>query len=211
MILGLTTAGSYCAVALLAQGRVVAAKHESLAKGQSERLFPMTAEVLEEGGVRYQDLDAIGVSAGPGNFTGIRISIAAARGLALGLGIPSVAVSTLEALALDHSGPLLASITAGRGHYFCQRFGKAARGPALVPVDAVAQWHLPGLRCIGDDADALAATLGATSLTAPPNPALAIARIAADRWQDDPPRPAPLYLRPADAAPARDAPPPVLP
>ena len=211
MILGFSTSGPYCGAALWAGGDIVAARHEELARGQAERLMPMIGEVLTEAGAEMAQLDAIGVGAGPGNFTGIRISVAAARGLALGLGIPAVGVSLLEALALDRDGPVLASISAGRDHYFLQRFGDGAlRGPALVHVDDLEGWALPDLDCIGNDEDLIATRLGARAGPAAFFPASAVARIAATRWQDDPPRPAPIYLRPADAAPGRDAPPKIL-
>ncbi|MBD3663970.1 tRNA (adenosine(37)-N6)-threonylcarbamoyltransferase complex dimerization subunit type 1 TsaB [Sulfitobacter aestuariivivens] len=212
MILGFSTSGPYCGAALYADGDVIAGLHEELAKGQAERLMPMIEEVLADAGASYADLDAIGVGAGPGNFTGIRIAVSAARGLALGLGIPAVGVSMLEALALGHSGPALTSIAAGRDQLYLQRFAPgAARGPELVPFDAIEGWHLPDLTCIGNRAADIAARLEVADGPAPFYPASAVARIAASRWQDDPPRPAPIYLRPADAAPPRDAPPKILP
>lgn len=212
MILGFSTSGPYCGAALFSDGDVIAARHEEIAKGQAERLMPMIEEVLAEAGADYGALEAIGVGAGPGNFTGIRISVSAARGLALGLGIPAVGVSLLEALALDHAGPVLASISAGRGHVYLQRFGDGAdRGPDLVALDDVADWRYPGLTCIGNHADEIAGRIGARSGPAPYYPASAVARIAATRWQDDPPRPAPIYLRAPDAAPGRDQPPKILP
>jgi len=211
MILGFSTAGPYCGVALWSGDDVVAAHHEELAKGQAERLIPMIAEVLAEANATYADLDALGVGIGPGNFTGIRISVAAARGLALGLGIPSVGVSLLEALAYGQQGSVLTSITAGRTGMYLQRFAEGAdRGPELVNPDSVAEWRFPGLTCIGNKETEIAALLGAEPGPAPFYPASAIARIAATRWQDDPPRPAPLYLRQPDAAPARDLAPTIL-
>lgn len=211
MIVGFSTSGPYCGVALWSQGDVIAARHEERARGQAERLMPMIDEVLAEAGIKYADLDAIGVGAGPGNFTGIRISISAARGLALGLGIPAVGVSLLEALAFGQDGPVLASIAAGRDHLYLQRFGAgAARGPELVSWQDISDWAHPNLTCIGNKEHEIAAILGATGAPAPFYPASAVARIAATRWQDDPPRPAPLYLRAADAAPARDTAPTIL-
>ena len=68
-------------------------------RGQAERLLPMLEEMLAEAGVGWRDLDGIGVVTGPGNFTGVRLAVAAARGLALALGIPAVGVTVFEALA----------------------------------------------------------------------------------------------------------------
>ena len=212
MILGFSTSGPYCGVALLSGDDIIAARHEDLARGQAERLMPMIDELLAEAGATYDNLDAIGVGAGPGNFTGIRISISAARGVALGLGIPAVGVSLLEALAFGQDGRVLTSISAGRDQLYLQRFGEGiARGPSLVPFDEVEDWACADLLCIGNREEEISDRIGAKCGPASLYPAAAIARIAATRWQDDPPRPAPLYLRPADAAPARDAAPVILP
>jgi len=63
-----------------------------MTKGQAERLFPMIDETLQTAGLSLKDLDAISVATGPGNFTGVRICVSAARGLALSLGIPDMCV-----------------------------------------------------------------------------------------------------------------------
>jgi tRNA threonylcarbamoyladenosine biosynthesis protein TsaB len=76
-----------------------------MARGQSERLVPMLEDLLAEGGVAWRDLDAIGVGIGPGNFTGIRIAVATARGLALGLRVPAVGVTGFDAPALLPARP----------------------------------------------------------------------------------------------------------
>jgi len=62
---------------------------EPMVRGQAERLFPMIEDLLLSAGVTWPEIDTIGVGTGPGNFTGIRISVSAARGLALALGIPA--------------------------------------------------------------------------------------------------------------------------
>lgn len=212
MILGFSTSGPYCGAALFAGGDVTTALHEEMTKGQAERLMPLMDEVLAAGGATYRDLKGIGVGIGPGNFTGIRIGVSAARGLALGLGIPAVGVSVLEALTLGHDGPVLASIPAGRDRFYLQRFGAGcARGPELVHRDDLAGWAHPGLTCIGHQEQEIAAQVGGTGAPAPFDPASAIARIAATRYETETERPAPLYLRAADAAPARDAAPTILP
>ncbi|MEF9603437.1 tRNA (adenosine(37)-N6)-threonylcarbamoyltransferase complex dimerization subunit type 1 TsaB, partial [Paracoccus sp. PXZ] len=97
--LGFDTSAAHCAAALLQDDRVLVQRHEDMARGQAERLFPLLEELLAEAGVAWRDLSAIGCGIGPGNFTGIRISVAAARGLALSLGIPAVGVSVTEAAA----------------------------------------------------------------------------------------------------------------
>ena len=83
-ILAFDTSAAHCAAALLRDGEIVTSCAEPMTRGQAERLMPLLHEVLALGGCTWADLDAIGVGIGPGNFTGIRISVSAARGLALG-------------------------------------------------------------------------------------------------------------------------------
>ena len=96
-VLGFDCAGSGCAAAVLAGDRVVARRAEKLERGQAARLMPLIAETLKEAGLVPADLDLIAVTTGPGGFTGIRIGLAAARGLALAAGIPAVGVSNFAA------------------------------------------------------------------------------------------------------------------
>jgi tRNA threonylcarbamoyladenosine biosynthesis protein TsaB len=206
LVLGFDTSAGHCAVALLAGSTVIGAQHVAMIKGQAEALMPMIETVMARAQADLNDLTAIGVGIGPGNFTGVRISVSAARGLALALGIPAVGVSLLEALREGHDGPALCSVDARRDQLYLQRFAPGAdRGPVLTAFDDIdAGWALPGLTCLGNRASDLAAKLRATARPAPENPVAAIARIAARRFGQHPPRPAPLYLRAADAAPARD-------
>lgn len=99
-ILAFDTSAAHCAAALLSGDRLLALRTEPMEKGQAERLMPLLEEVLAEGSLGWADLDALAVGTGPGNFTGVRIAVAAARGLALALGKPALGVSRFEALAL---------------------------------------------------------------------------------------------------------------
>ncbi len=212
LILGFDTSAAHCAAALLCGDRVLASAHEEMKRGQAERLFPLLDDVLSEAGVTWSDLSAIGVGIGPGNFTGIRLSVSAARGLALARAIPAVGVSSLDALAHGTDGPVLACLAAPRDQAYISGHRMATTvAPSLMSIaDIPASLDEPGLTCIGSAAAPVAAALGADE-AAPAYPtAEAIARIAADRWQNAPERPAPLYLKPADAAPARDAAPVIL-
>ena len=215
LILSFDTSAAHCAAALVLGDRVIGARHEEMAKGQAERLFPLLQELLAEAGMNWGDLAAIGVGVGPGNFTGVRISVASARGLALSLGVPAIGVTMLEALALGIDGPVLAALDARRGQVYLQSFGYAAAvEPAMCELSDIvpARFGQNGLTCVGPLADDIAATLAAKPAAPPLPPAVAIARIAAGRLgQADLPRPAPLYLRAADAAPPRTAPPVMLP
>ncbi|MCT4684890.1 MAG: tRNA (adenosine(37)-N6)-threonylcarbamoyltransferase complex dimerization subunit type 1 TsaB [Roseicyclus sp.] len=209
LVLAFDTSAAHCAAALLSGDRVLAAAHEEMAKGQAERLMPLIAEVLAEGGVTLSDLDAIGVGTGPGNFTGIRISVSAARGLALALGIPAVGVGTLEARAEGLPRPLTVIDDARRGEVYVETFDEGApEGPMLLDAGEVGLVLSSG-RVTGTASEALP---GVTALSPAMPLAEAIARIAARRFRDPAlPRPAPLYIRAADAAPSRERGPAILP
>lgn len=202
MILAFDAASGRVAAALVAGGRVLARREEAMARGQAERLLPLLEETLAAGGAAWRDLDALAVSVGPGDFTGVRVSVAAARGLALGLGAPAVGVSRLEALAAGRAGPVLVAVDARREMVCAQVFRDGARaGPAaLVPRAGLAAMAPPGAALLG-----AAATPGTPEAAEAPDPA-ALAAIAAGRLGADPPPPAPIYLRPPDAAPGEAAP-----
>jgi len=198
---------------LLLSGQDVLSEHYvDMPKGQAEALFPALEGVLSDGGAGWGDLDAIGVGIGPGNFTGIRISVSAARGLALSLNVPAVGVSILEAMAFGHAGPVLATRDAPRGQAYVQGFGmRRAVGPDLVTIDELQpDMNQAGLVCVGTSAEAVAERLEASAGPAVYAPASAIARIAAAKFGEETTPPAPLYLKPADAAPSRDLPPVIL-
>lgn len=106
-LLGMDAATENCSVALLSQGRMFERSAES-GKAHAEELLAMVGEVLAEGQIGLADLDGIAASIGPGAFTGGRVSVAVAQGLAYGAGLRVVGVSTLEALALralDEAAP----------------------------------------------------------------------------------------------------------
>lgn len=197
-ILAFDTSAAHCAAALLLPDRVIN-RLEPMEKGQAERLIPLLEEVLAEGGIGWTDLKALAVGTGPGNFTGVRISVAAARGLALGLGIPAVGVTRLEALALGLPRPLVVIEDAKRGQVYVQLFTAAGAGPAHL-ADRI----VPACAATGSAA-------GADGLPPAKPLAEAIARIGAERAATPQPRPAPFYLRGADAAPPSDPPPVILP
>ena len=193
-LLAFDTSAAHCAAALLLPGGRVIGREEPMQKGQAERLVPMLEEVLAEGGIGWRDLRRIAVGIGPGNFTGVRISVATARGLALALDIPAVGVTRLEALAHGLPRPLRVIEDARQGLAYVQDFpGGPARLEPLAPFAGPATGSAAGDK-------ALPRAMPITE---------AIARIAAA--QDPGPPPAPFYLKAADAAPPSDPPPVILP
>ncbi|WP_170562845.1 tRNA (adenosine(37)-N6)-threonylcarbamoyltransferase complex dimerization subunit type 1 TsaB [Ruegeria atlantica] len=188
IILAFDTSAAHCAAALLCGDQIVTSRIETMSRGQAERLMPLLEEILAETGYDWKDLSALGVGVGPGNFTGIRISVSAARGLALGLGVPAVGVTGFDALA-ETSKDALPAIRAPRDQVYVALPDK---GPVLMPQTEAESL---GPLFLNDDPDAQIR---------------AIARIAGQRWQTHTPKPAPLYVRPADAAPSKDSPPVLL-
>ena len=101
-ILAFDSSGACCSAALWAGGRIAARRLEPMSRGQAERLMPMILAAMAEGGCGFADLTKIAVTVGPGSFTGIRVALAAARGLALAGGLPVMGVTTFDA-ALGHT------------------------------------------------------------------------------------------------------------
>lgn len=112
------TATAACSVGLLRGGEVVAERHEVVGRGHAERLVPMIGELLA--GVRP---DAILVDCGPGSFTGLRVGLAAAQGLAIGWGVPVSGFSSLALLAaMSGESAVAAVLHGGHGELFVQDF-----------------------------------------------------------------------------------------
>lgn len=204
LVLGFDTSAAHCAAALLFGDEVLAQAFVTMKKGQAENLVPILEDVLKQAGHTWADLAAIGVGTGPGNFTGIRISVALARGLSLSLGIPAVGVTALEAQAEGLERPLYSLIPAPRETYYIQHLGKDVGAVEQVPLDDAKE-------TVADSPTV--APIDTTDFTPSNIPlAVAIAKIAARRFklQSEAQRPAPFYVRAADAAPAKDAPPVLL-
>jgi len=147
-ILALDTATEACSAALLLDDRLLR-RCEVIGRGHAERLLPMVDELLREASVRLVDLDAIAVGRGPGAFTGVRIAISTAQGLAFGAGLPVVPVSDLAALAaaaLERTGGAdhaLACLDARMGEVYwglaqrspdCELLAEGLATPECVPI-----------------------------------------------------------------------------
>lgn len=193
--LAFDTSQAWCAGALISNGKT-STRIDRMTRGQVEHLMAMLEEMLTGQGLSWRDLDVIGVGTGPGNFTGIRISVAAARGLAMSLGIPAIGVSAFEAAAGTAPLPRWVAIDAPRDQVYLQRLGATGHdAPALVTASALTALDGPLTRLADSTPEARIARIGELALA---------------RRHATPMRPAPLYVRPADAAPARNAPPVIL-
>ncbi len=222
MLLGFDTATTTCSAALWAAGEVRACRQVELPGRHAEVLVPMLREVAAEAGTTLDAMEAFAVTVGPGSFTGIRIGLATARGLALARGRPLVGLSTLEVLAAgvpatEREGPILAVLDAGRGRLYAQVFARTLR--PLCDAQALAVEALPGflaepfqagpLAVVGTGQEAALATLPSDmnarrSCGSPTPDARVLVHRVASRDEALGPRIAPvrpLYLRGAVARP----------
>lgn len=119
-VLAIETSGLFCSVALFDGGELIAERHERVGRGHAERLIPWVAE-LPGGG----KADEIRVGCGPGSFTGVRIAIAAAKGLGIGWAVPVCGVSSLALVVAGSeakAATLTVAIEGGHGELFVQRY-----------------------------------------------------------------------------------------
>jgi tRNA threonylcarbamoyladenosine biosynthesis protein TsaB len=180
--------------------------------GHATRLLPLAAELLAAAGLSWAAVERIAVGVGPGTFTGLRVGIATARGLAQSLSCPLIGVSSLEALAapaLDEAGTVLAVIDARRGEVFAAAYDSASglvAGPKALAPEAVGALADAGWLAVGDGAVRYRERIGAAGLQVPPQDsplhvvrAAAVCAIAVARAPTPGIRVAPDYVRRPDA------------
>ena len=141
-LLAMETATSAQSVALVGDDRVLAELSYEAKGNRGGLLLPTVDQVLQTAGLTARDLDAVAVSVGPGSFTGLRVGLATAKGLALGSGARLAGVSTLEALAEGYAltdGTICALLDAYRGEVYMAMFRRVGAGGALerLSPDAV--------------------------------------------------------------------------
>ncbi|MBN9025271.1 MAG: tRNA (adenosine(37)-N6)-threonylcarbamoyltransferase complex dimerization subunit type 1 TsaB [Rhizobiales bacterium] len=209
-LLAIDTALENCSVGL-ATGGVVFSRVETIGKGHAERLMPEIAALLAEAGVSAASLDRIVVSIGPGSFTGLRVGISAARGLALVHRIPVVGVGTLQvhaALAKRERGevadrPILALLPARGDDLYGQLFSANAEPVGEAVLEAMPFFAELAAQSGADLAGAGAARLGSSGRILHDRSAPDIATLLELGAALDPAGhpPKPLYVRPPDAKP----------
>lgn len=198
IVLAIDTALSACAAALVRDGAAVAAKSEAMERGHAERLAPLVDELMREAGASFADIDRIVVTVGPGSFTGVRVGLSFARGLALALGKPCVGISTLEALAGQGPGPRAGAIAgAGEVYFAAYRDAETLVAPGRFAIEAARGLAPEGVRVCGPAA-ALFAGVAAQIDEAPSPDIVELARLGAARDPSAFP-PSPQYLRAPDA------------
>lgn len=223
-ILALDTSMGACnAAVLLADGatqRIVLCE-ETMARGHAEALMPMVAEVMTEAGLDFAALDLIAATLGPGSFTGVRIAIAAARGLALATGAKLYGTDSLTVMArtalasgLLPNGPFAVAVDARRGMLYLGLYDQAGarrEGPLLISPDDAARLLPRDLkRAVGSGALLLSeasAAHGRRIDAALPELQPSAAQLAeiALKARETVSILRPLYLRPPDARPQAPA------
>jgi tRNA threonylcarbamoyladenosine biosynthesis protein TsaB len=215
-VLALDTALDACAAAVLDTQRpdLLASETRTMTRGHAEALMPLVARVMDAARLEFGEIDRIAVTIGPGSFTGVRVGIAAARGIALAAGKPAIGLTTLAAFTAPHvaagfAGTVVPVIDARHGQVYMQVFGPGGRAliaPRLAAVrDAVQAARTGAALIVGSAADLVAAEWPAGE---PPPTFVAagapdigwVARLGAAA-QADRAMPKPLYLRPPDARP----------
>jgi tRNA threonylcarbamoyladenosine biosynthesis protein TsaB len=216
-VLAIDTALGACSAAVLDTDEADIAAQGSLpmARGHAEALIPLVARVLDASKFDVSDIDRIAVTIGPGSFTGLRVGISAARGLALASGKPAVGVTTLAAYAAgcfdaDDALPVVAAIDARHGNVYLQVFGPGGRTLVAPRLSSIRE----ALRVCTSGAPRVVGTAASLIASAWPGgerkPSLVDARPAPDiEWvarlgaaaEDNGVPPSPLYLQPPDAQP----------
>ncbi len=134
LILAIDTALSACSVALVRDTQTLVACVEPMARGQAERLAVMVEEVMAQADLRFGDIDCIAATRGPGAFTGLRVGLAFARGLAIALDKPCIGVSTLEVLAAAASQQRIVAAISVAGSLFVAAY--EGRAEVIAPCKA---------------------------------------------------------------------------
>ena len=181
------TSDRYIGAALYRGKENILTKIEFMAKGQAEALMSFLNKLLAVSSLNWSDLSKIGVCTGPGNFTGIRISVSAARGLALGLKIPAVGVTSFETTLYGRGNENLALLPANKGFYYV---GSNPKNAQYIAEDKINPENVNYIN--------------------KPSPEVHLKNIALLTQEKEICRPVPCYIKPADATPSLNKAPNIL-
>jgi tRNA threonylcarbamoyladenosine biosynthesis protein TsaB len=215
-VLAIDTALAACSVAVFDSdaNRILASQSLPMTRGHAEALMPLVERVMADAVTAFSGIDRVAVTTGPGSFTGLRVGVAAARGIALAAEKPAVGITTLLAYAAPYQAegrfPIIAAIDARHDHVYFQVFapgGRALGEPRLVPLrEAVEAAAAVPTRLVGSAAQTIAAALSEgdaapVSVESRAAPDIAwVARVGALSADGASP-PVPQYLRAPDAQP----------
>ena len=220
LILAIDTALDACAAAVLdtEAGKLIAQESQAMKRGHAEALMPLIGRVIAASGVAFTSLGRIAVTTGPGSFTGLRVGLSAARGIALAANIPVVGVTTLAAYAApivsqNLEPPVVSAIDARHDHVYLQVVsgnGSALVRPRVTPItEALNAWRFGAPHIVGNAAPLLAErwpSHAVPPVKVDPQAAPDIAWVgwlgAAVSPNTAPARP--FYLRAPDAKPAKE-------
>jgi tRNA threonylcarbamoyladenosine biosynthesis protein TsaB len=185
LILAIDTALDACAAGILDTdaGKLIARESQAMKRGHAEALMPLIARVIKQAGIGFAALDRIAVTTGPGSFTGLRVGLSAARGIALAAGKPVVGLTTLTAYAAPVVGqnagnPVISAIDARHDQVYFQVVsgdGGSLMRPRVAPIkEALGASRLGAVHLVGN-----------------------AAQILADRWPADAPPPFKVDAQPA--------------
>src|SRR5215510_8433761 len=166
-VLAIDTALEACSAAVFdANSGIAAGETRGMARGHAEQLMPLVARVMNKADIEFAELDRIAVTTGPGSFTGLRVGISAARGIALASGRPAIGLSTLAGFAApliaeDDSTHVVAAIDARHDNVYLQVFGAGGRtlvAPRIATLRDAVRTALTGpARIVGSAANFMAA------------------------------------------------------
>lgn len=193
-VLALNTAGPGCDLALVRAGSVLAEQRVEMARGQDGALPGLVDVLLGEADCTLEDVSRIAVVVGPGSFTGVRIGTAYARGLALVLDVPCLGITSLEACVAPDTPSVRVALQAQRRPpdltFWTQQVGGEASAAEEWPLDKVLAWSGP---MISDRPDLISGAKAG-------EPRAALAGLRAETADPSLHAPAPVYVRPPDAA-----------
>jgi tRNA threonylcarbamoyladenosine biosynthesis protein TsaB len=215
LTLGIHTAGAACEVAVLRGDETLAHVREEMKRGHDQRLPILTQDALQTAHVSLSEIDRFAVCVGPGSFTGIRVGVAFARGLALAQGKTAFGVTSLETLCADHiPGPAIALLPAKQRlpdiSFWAQGFEtEDLLEPVELGIDEIITRLSGGVSILLPDdlnpeiSEMLPAGLNKKNVR---NGADKVAQFAARNMQSSPRSAAPVYARAPDAAPPKQFP-----